>query len=254
VSGYVAFLKKEARETLRTWRLWVLPGILVFLGISGPLLTAVTPALLRATAHRRPGVVIRLPAPTALESYVQFAANLAQLVLLTVIITGAAVVASERRAGTIVLMLTKPLTRTGFVLAKALSSIVLLVAATALGTALCIVVTIGLFGSGHVTAFLGTVAAWLALAIMFVLLMVLLSAWFDRQAPAAGAGIGVFVALFALTGFPLLRDHSPAGLLAANDAILKGRQVALAWPLMTTVVLGGLFLCGAVWVFGRKEL
>jgi ABC-2 type transport system permease protein len=252
--GFRAFLGKEFLETRRTWRLWVLPGILVFLGITGPVLTAVTPALLRATERSQPGVVIKLPTPTSLDSYVQFMSNLDQLALLAVIIAGAAVVASERRSGTIVLVLTKPLSRAGFVVTKAVSQLVIVLVATALGTLLCVLVTVAIFDGRHIGAFVASVALWLVLAAMFTTLMLLLSAAMKGQAPAAGVGIAVYVSLFVLTGFPLIRDHSPAGILAASDALLRGRDAALAWPVTTTLAFAAAFLYAAVRVFARKEL
>ncbi len=254
MNGFGAFLGKEVRETRKTWRLWVIPGILVFFGITSPILAAITPALLRATAERTPGVVFHFPPPTAADAYTQYLGNLVQIALLAIIITGAAAVAAERRAGTAVLMLTKPLSRAGFVVAKTLAGLGLLVVATALGSALCIVATILLFDTHLIARFVASVALWLALAAMFTALMVLLSAALDRQAPAAGVGIGVYVALFVLTGFPAARDHTPAGILAANDALLKGRDVALAWPLVTTLIVGVLCVIAAVAVLRRKEL
>lgn len=254
MNGFSAFLGKEIRETRKTWRLWVIPGILVFFGITSPILAAATPALLRATAERSPGVVVRFPPPTAADAYLQYLGNLAQVALLAIIITGAATVASERRAGTAVLMLTKPLSRAGFIWAKAAASTGLLVVATALGSVLCIATTIALFDASLIGRFLASVAVWLLLAAMLTTLMILLSAGMNRQAPAAGAGIGAYVALFLLTGFPLVRDHSPAGLMAASDAILKGRDVALVWPLITTIALTVAFAAAAVAVFRRKEL
>ena len=89
---------------------------------------------------------------------------------------------------------------------------------------------------------------------MILMLMVLLSAAMKSQAPAAGAGIGLWIALLFLTGLPLVRDHSPAGLMAANDAALRSRDVALFWPLATTALAAAVFLAGAVWFFGRREL
>ena len=253
--GFRAFLGKEFLETRRTWRLWVLPGIMVLLlGLGTPVLTAVTPALLRATERSQPGVVIKLPNPTSRDSYLQFLGNLDQVALLAIIIAGAAIVASERRAGTIVLVLTKPLSRAGFILAKAASQLALLVVATALGTLVCILVTTAIFDSRHIAAFIASVALWLVLGAMFTLLMLFLSAAMKGQAPAAGAGIGVYVSLVVLTGFPVIRDHSPAGIIAASDALLKGRDVALAWPVATTLVLAGVFLYAAVRVFARSEL
>ncbi len=79
---------------------------------------------------------------------------------------------------------------------------------------------------------------------MILMLMVLLSAAMRSQAPAVGAGIGLWIALLVFTGFPLIRDHSPAGLMAANDAALRGRDVALLWPLATTAIAGAAFLAG----------
>jgi ABC-2 type transport system permease protein len=252
--GFGAFVAKELLETRKTWRLWVLPGVLVFLGLTTPIMAAVTPAILRATAERQPGVVIHFPPPTSADAYVQFMGNLAQLALLVVIITGAAAVAGERRAGTAVLVLTKPLSRAAFVWAKVVANLAVLVIATAIGAALCVVMTILLFDTMHVAAFLESVALWLALAAMFVCLMVFLSAALDRQAAAAGAGLAVYAAIFAMTGFPLLRDRSPAGLLGANDALLKGREAALAMPLAATLVLAIIFVLAAAWAFRRKEL
>jgi ABC-2 type transport system permease protein len=254
VSAFSTFLGKERRETLRTWRLWILPGILLFLALSSPVLTRLTPELLKATANSQPGVVIHVPPPTARDSYVQFMGNLGQLVIIAVIIAGAATISAERRAGTAVLVLTKPLSRAGFVVAKAVSQLVVLAGATVLGVAVCIATTVALFGGGSIAPFLEAAALWLAFAAMTLMLMVMLSAAMRGQAPAIGAGVGVWVLLFVLTGLPLIRDHSPAGLLAANDAALRGRDVALLWPLATTAIAGAVFLAAAIWFFRRREL
>ena len=254
MNGFRAFLLKELREVPKTWRLWVLPGLLVFLGVTSPVITAATPALVRATTQSMPGVVLHFPAPAARDAYLEFMGNLGQLALLAVIVAGAGTVAAERRAGTAALMLSKPLSRAGFVAAKAVAGVLLLALATGLGATLCVAVTVPLFDASHIAAFVASVALWLALATMFTALMVLLSAALDRQAPAAGAGIGVYVTLFVLAGFPRIRDLSPAGLLAANDALLKGRHVALAVPLATTLGLAVAFVVAAALVFRRKEL
>jgi ABC-2 type transport system permease protein len=252
--GFGAFTRKEFLETRKTWRLWVVPGVLVFLGLTTPVLAAVTPAILEMTAERQPGVVIRYPDPASVDAYAQFMGNLIQLALLVVIITGAAAVAGERRGGTAVLVLTKPLSRTSFVWAKAIANLAVLAAATAVGTALCVAVTLALFDTSHVVDFVQSVAVWLALAAMFVCLMVWLSAALDRQAAAAGVGIAVYVALFALSAFPALRDWTPAGIFIANDALLKGEDVALAQPVAVTLGLAAAFLALAAWSFRRKEL
>jgi ABC-2 type transport system permease protein len=252
--AFGTFTAKEGRETLKTWRLWVLPGILLFLALSSPLLTKLTPELIKATASSQPGVVIKLPPPTARDSYVQYMGNLSQLVMIAIIIAGAAIIASERKAGTAVLVLTKPISRAGFVVAKAISQLTLLIVAAAAGAAVCIATTVALFGNASISQFIEAVALWLVFACAMLMLMLWLSAAMSGQAPAAGAGVAIWIALFVLTGFPLIRDHSPAGLISASDAALRGRDVALLWPVVTTVVAGAACLAGAVWAFRRKEL
>ena len=148
MTGFSAFLGKELTEIRRTWRIWVIPGMLVFFGVTSPILAALTPALVRSMATSQPGLVIQLPPPTAHDAYVQFIKSLDQLVLIAIIITGAGVVSGERSSGTAMLALTKPLSRGAFVVTKILSQTTLLVAATALGTAVCLAVTAVVFDGG----------------------------------------------------------------------------------------------------------
>ena len=253
MSAFTAFTRKELREIVKTWRLWVLPGVLLFIGLTNPVITAATPYLLKSAA-RQPGVIIKLPPPTAVDSYAHFTGDLSQLALLALIITGAAVVAGERRSGTAALMLTKPLTRAGFIAAKAVSGVVTLLVATALGAALCIALTVVLFDASRIGAFLTAVVVWLALAAMFTMLMLLLSAVLGRQASAAGVGIVLYVVLLILSGFPAVSDRTPAGLLSAGGDLLGGRPVTLAVPLAATLLLAGVFLGAAVAVFRRQEI
>jgi len=69
MTGFRAFLWKEFVEILRTWRIWVIPGMLVFFGVTSPIVAALTPALVRSMAASAPGVVIHIPPPTALDAY-----------------------------------------------------------------------------------------------------------------------------------------------------------------------------------------
>lgn len=248
------FADKERRETLMTWRLWIVPGILLFVGLTSPVLTKLTPEIIRATTGSQHGIVIHVPPPTARDAYEQFMGNLAQLVTLAVIIAGAATISAERRAGTAVLVLTKPISRAGFVLIKAAAQLVLLGCATVLAAAVCVVATVALFGTAGIGAFVETTALWLVFAAMILMLMVLLSAALRGQAQAIGAGIALWVGLLFFTGIPLLRDHSPAGLIAANDAALRGRPAALLWPVVTTALAGVALLAAAVSAFARREL
>lgn len=66
--GFGAFLGKEFREIVRTWRIWVLPGIVLFFAISGPPLAKITPELLSSFVPADSGMVIQMPDPTYVDS------------------------------------------------------------------------------------------------------------------------------------------------------------------------------------------
>ena len=72
-SGYLAFLRKEALEIRRTWRIWVLPGLLLFFGFTSPVLARIAPNLVKSLTADQPGTIIQLPEPVPLDAYVQMA-------------------------------------------------------------------------------------------------------------------------------------------------------------------------------------
>ena len=96
MSGFAAFFGKELLEIRRTWRLWVIPSMLLFFGITSPILALVTPSLLSSIAGALPGVVITVPTPTALDAGAQFLKSLSQLVIFALIIGGAGAISGER--------------------------------------------------------------------------------------------------------------------------------------------------------------
>lgn len=145
MSGFRAFLGKEFQEIFRTWRIWVLPGIVLFFAVTGPALARFTPQLLQAVAPET-GLVIQIPDPTFRDAYLQWTKNLEQITMFAVIIICAGAVSAERRSGTAVLVLTKPLTRTAFIVAKCLSHGALLVGTATVGTALTWAFTYAAFG------------------------------------------------------------------------------------------------------------
>ncbi|MGE0556536.1 MAG: ABC transporter permease subunit, partial [Gemmatimonadales bacterium] len=141
MSGLAAFLAKERNEIFRTWKIWVIPGMLLFFGITSPLVALVAPKLIGSLAGSQPGVVIQLPDPTGLDGYAQFLKNLSQIVVIAVIIAGAGVVSSERSSGTAILVLTKPLSRAAFVGAKLISFLGLILVPTVVAAIVCVAVS-----------------------------------------------------------------------------------------------------------------
>lgn len=253
--GFAVFLRKEFSEIFRTWRIWVMPLIMVFIGVSSPVLAKLTPQLVESLASaEQTGITIEVPDPVTIDAYLQFFSNAMQLATIGVIIAAAGMIAAEKRSGTAVLVLTKPVSRTGMVVAKVLSNIALLLGATALGAALCAGLTAILFDTTAVADFALSTVLWLLFAAMLIACMAVLSVLIGSQGGAAGAGIGLFLIVSIFSAWGPTRNFSPAGLVTAGNQILVGEQVELLWPVLSAVAVTILAVALAAWLFERQEL
>ena len=254
MTGLAPFFRKELTEIRRTWRLWVIPGMLVFLGLTSPVIAALTPGLVQSMSGTRPGVVIHLPAATVLDASAAFLKNLDQFVLIAVVIAGAGVVSGERASGTAILALTKPLSRGAFVVAKILSQLALLVAATALGTAACLAMTAVVFKDSDAGRLVTTVALWLLYASLLVVVMTLFSAAFRSRGAAAGAGLGFFFLSLLFSNWGPAARYSFTGLMPAMGNALTGHALSLGWPVTTAVAAIAVGAIAATRIFEQQEL
>ncbi len=252
--GFTAFLGKELLETVRTWRIWVLPGLVLLFAVTGPPLARVTPAIIDAVGASTPGLVIEMPDPTWKDAYAQWVKNLSQIVTFAIVIIYGGLVSGEIRSGTGVLVLTKPLSRTAFVLAKITSAATLLVTVTILGAVLTLALTYSTFGEAPATVLAVVTGYWLAGAMVLLAVMTLLSTLIRSGAGAAGAGFGVLVAAAALSAFPRVAATTPVGLMLAPSAALAGRPFDAAGPLLSGMLLAVGCVAAAALAFARKEI
>ncbi len=251
--GWLRFFTKELAEIARTWRLPVLGGFLLFFALSGPVLAQLTPALLESMTTSQPGVVIQVPDPTWRDAYAQWVKNLSQMGSFLIVIMAAGTVAGEVAGGTAALVLTKPVSRSAFVVAKAVALEAVLVGAVAAGTAITQAVTLGVFGRAPGADLWLATAVWLAFASVLVSVAVALSTVLPTLA-AAGVGVAVFFALSAITLWEPAVKYSPAGLLGAPGQLVAGGDVAVGWPLAAALVLSVLLVALGAVAFARREL
>lgn len=253
MSGFRHFLRKEFVEIVRTWRIWVLPGMLLFFAISSPPLAQLTPRLLESAMQGQEGMKIIIPDPTYLDAYGQWIKNLQQMVIFVMLLTAGGMIAGERSSGTAVLVLTKPVSRGAFVIAKYVAQAAMLTVATLIGTLVCWGITYLTFSEAPFERLATSTATWLGFALMLLAVMTLLSSAFKSLA-AGGLGIGVFFVLSILPLWgPALR-YSPAGLGSAPNALLAGESPALVWPIATAAIGVVVLVTAAVLVFSRREI
>jgi ABC-2 type transport system permease protein len=255
--GFLGFARKEMLEIVRTWRIWVLPGMLLFFALSGPLMAKFTPEILRAVGGSEMAALVKaMPKPSYLDAYGQWIKNLSQIGLFAIIIIYAGLISAERKSGTAILVLTKPLSRASYVVAKATVHCAFLAVTVGVTTVATWSVTRLVFGRSPGTPLWSAVVGWLALAIFFLGVMTLLSALLESQAGAAGLGLAVFAALSVAGMWEPLRDFSPAGLVQTPAILAAGKESAILIlsPVITSCGLAILLVIVAAEVFRTKEL
>ena len=253
MNGFAVFARKEAREILRTWRIWVLPGILVFFALIGPVLARFTPEIVGAVAGNQLGG-FTLPTPTYLDAYTQWIKNLSQIALFALIIIYGSIVSAETKSGTAVLVLTKPVSRTAFVIAKAAVHSVFLAVLVVVGTLLTWGLTAAVFGKAPGSALWSSALVWLVFGVLFIALMTLLSVLIDSAAGAAGAGLGAYALVSIAAIWKPLGTYSPAGLATEPASLALGKNGAVLWPVLTSLLLAVALVALAAQAFRHKDL
>lgn len=253
MSGFAAFARKEAREIRRTWRIWVLPGILLLFALTGPVLAKLTPQLLGALGgDQLKGLV--LPTPTYHDAYAQWIKSLSGTALFALIIVYGSIISAERKSGTAVLVLTKPVSRTAFIIAKAVVHSVFLAVLVVAGTLITWGLTAAIFGQAPGSALWSSSIVWLVFGVLFIALMTLLSVLIGSAAGAAGAGLGAYALVSIAAIWKPLGTYSPAALTKVPSSLLAGNDVAVLWPVLTSLVLAAMLFALAARTFRRSEL
>jgi ABC-2 type transport system permease protein len=255
MSGFSVFAGKEAREILHTWRIWVLPCILLFFALTGPVLARFAPQIIGALAgDQLKGLAMPTPTPTYLDSYTQWTKNLSQIALFALVIIYGSIISSERKSGTAVLVLTKPVSRTAFLVAKAAVHSAFLGILVVAGTLVTWGLTAALFNDAPGSALWSSAMVWLMFGVLFITVMTLLSVLIGSAAAAAGAGLGIYALVSIAAIWKPLGTYSPAALATEPMSLAAGNDVAVLWPVLTSLLLAAILLALAALAFRRRDL
>lgn len=251
MTGFGPMLAKEFREFTRTWRIWLIAGTFAFFALTGPFIARFTPEILSTVIGD--GLSLEVPAPTYLDAGVQWSSDLSQILMFVVLGLTAASVAGEVSAGTLVMPLTKPLDRTGFVLAKLVSVLTVTAAALVAGTTIVSGLTHLLFDDVGLGPVWSVALTWSVLALLLIGVTLVASCAFSSTIAALGVGLGGYVVLGILGLWGPARAYSPAGLSDAIGSAAVGEAVPMI-PVLTGLVMALAVIALALAVFRAREL
>jgi ABC-2 type transport system permease protein len=249
--GFTNLFRKEHNEWWRT-RTWLVHSIIWLLLINGILL-----AVLKSP------VPAEVDAPPDSGSMI-FVIMGGLMTGLGIIIVMQGAILDEKKSGTAAWVLSKPLSRSAFILAK--------LAANSLAALLIMIVLQGVVAFGLLSALdknppmlLSFIAALglMALHLLFYLtLTLMLGTLFSERGPVLGIPIGLlFGAQFLMQIAPVLIPFMPwtivipsgADSLALAHTAMLGQSLPMFTPIIATSLWIIVFTGVALWRFGREE-
>ncbi len=164
-------------------------------------------------------------------------------------------VATEKERGTAALLLTKPVGRGAFLLAKLVAISATLGISTAIAGAGAWFYTLVLFEPLPVAGFVAAmVLQWLAL-VAFASITFLGSTLTRSALAAAGLGVAAFIVLGIISIIPAIGPYLPTGLGGPARGLALGQSgVDAVGPTVTSVLLVVVLLIVAWSAFRRQEL
>jgi ABC-2 type transport system permease protein len=255
MTGYLALTKKELRESLKTSKLLIAAVVFVLAGTGGVILTYYLPDLVRNQAGS--GLTIIVGKQTVVNAVDAYLSNMAQLPMVAAILLAMGAVAEERAHGVGAMVLSRPVSRVAYMLAKLTGYGLVLLGGLALGAIAAFYYIALLFAGARLGPYLA-INLGLAVTLLDVLATTLLCSTLLRNGVAAG-GLA-FVLFIALSTLPALwsplGDSLPMSITGHAHALLSGAwgPSALPRPLLGGVLLAAACIAAACLALRRQEI
>jgi ABC-2 type transport system permease protein len=247
-------LRKELTESWRTNRWLVVAVVAVLFGLMSPVLARYLREIIQLAAGDQVAG-IPMPEPTIGAALAQYLKNVSQIVFLLGILVSMGAIVAERERGTAAMVLSKPVARGTFLLAKYAGLLIVVGTAMALGAVAAYYYTLVLFSAPPVGAYLGLNALLFVYLALLMAITLLASTLVRSQAAAGAVGFAAFVLLSLFGALPGAGEYLPPALITWAGHLAIGDTAYTAWGALL-VTLAGIAAClGAAWlVFRRQEV
>lgn len=256
MKSWIAFLKKEMLEQMRSGR-WMILGILfVFFGIMNPAVAKLTPLIMELFAEtlEGSGIIVTEVTVTALDSWMQFYKNI-PMALIVFVLLQSSIFTKEYGSGTLVLSLTKGLERYKVVVSKT-------VVLTVLWTAcywLCFGITYiynAYFWDNSIAKNLGfSAVCWWLFGLWVISLVVLFSVLATANTGVLLGSGGIAFGSYLIGLLPKIGKYLPT-FLTDGTSLIYGVADPKTYmtAIVITIVSGMIFFAVSIPVFNKKQL
>lgn len=246
-------LRKELLEQVRSYRMLVVLVVFLLFGLLSPVLAKLTPELFKLM----PGgdtLALLIPPPTAADAVAQYLKNLSQFGIILALLLGMGAVAQEKTQGTAALILTKPMPRSSFLLAKFGALKLTFAVGILFAAAAGYYYTLFLFEPLSLTGWLALNAFLFLFLLVHVALTLLCSTLVRSQAAAGALAFAEMAVLGILASLPGVGDYLPAQLLTWGAGLAIGGSQSYWGALMLSVAIILVTLVAAWLALEQQEL
>lgn len=256
MKALLAFTKKEFLETVRTGKLIILILLFALFGIMNPAVAKLTPWLMEMMSDSiaESGLVVTEVQVDAMSSWTQFFKNV-PMALIAYVLIFSNTFTKEYGSGTLLLVLTKGLSRYKVVLAKT----VLLLSLWTLGYGLCFAVTYGynayFWDNGIAENLFFSAALWWLFGVWVICLIILFSSLSRNSAGVCLCTGGVVLLAYLLSIIPKITRYSPVMLMNPGPLLIGAEETgAYIKAIIIAAVSGVICVAVGIPVMNKKQL
>ena len=226
MKSLLALMKKEYLEAARTGKIMILILLFVLFGIMNPAIAKLTPWMMEmlSSSMAESGLVVTNVQVDALTSWTQFFKNI-PIALIAFVLIFSDIFTKEYKSGTLLLVLTKGLSRYKVVLAKT----VLLLSLWTVGYGICFAITYGynayFWDNGIANNVFFSVTIWWLFGVWVLCLIVLFSSLMQNGTGVSLCTGGTVLLSYLLSIIPKVKAYSPTVLMDANSLLMGVEKI-----------------------------
>ncbi len=252
--NFFKVFRKEMIEQWRTYRFLVVIAVLVVFGMTSPLVAKFMPELFKAIPGIPASVLASMPPPTVADAVGQYIKNMNQFGILLALLVTMSVIVQEKERGTAAIVLTKPVSRETFVLAKFAAMVVTLLTGVVIAALGCWYYTYVLFQAIPWGAFLAANGLMMVAFMVYIGLSLFGSTIAKSQGMALGLAVVFLIVISIIGAIPTIGNYTPARLFTWAATLLLGQSSPAWWAFVISIGLILAALLAACMIFRRQEI
>ncbi len=251
--NFITAFNKEFLEQRRTRKFLIALVVLVLFGMTSPLMAKMTPQIMTMVPGGE-AFVGMIPEPTINDAVAQYIKNIIQFGVLLALVFTMGSITIEKDKGTAAMILSKPMPRGSFLLAKFTSLALTFIIAVVIAGVAAYYYTYFLFGQMNILNWITLNGLIVLYILVYIAITLLYSTLTRTQYVAIGLSFGTLIFLGILGSLPGFGINLPDALISNASLLMSGYPVTNWTGLWVSLGIIVVSITTAWLVFRKQEL